>query len=224
MFVKGKARQKMAGNYGTLIFTLIIQAVIIFALTFGAADLFQSYLIYCIAVVLIDLLGGVVNAGRAYQYMNLIYDQSISVSDLFHGFKENADKAIIIRIPFAITSFMAQIPYSLYLYGVIRSLPLVLMICTVSAILFILCSIYFGQSLFLLQDFPDKSAVELLKLSAAMMKGHALKYFLLYLSFLPVFILGCITLFIPLLWVECYIEASRASFYRELIVTANTKE
>ena len=74
-----------------------------------------------------------------------------------------------------------------------------------------------SQSFYLLQDFPDRSVPDLLKMSIRLMKGNKWRFFRMLLSFIPLTLLGIITLFIPLLWLHSYVETSLAAFYQDLI-------
>jgi uncharacterized membrane protein len=53
------------------------------------------------------------------------------------------------------------------------------------------------------------------------MNGNKFRLFKLYLSFIPLILLGIITFFIPLLWVNAYMEASQAAFYQDLIAVSS---
>lgn len=218
--MKSEARDMLLGKYGTLIGALIIQFLLVQVLDLAAMFLFGNLAVYTAAVLLIALLSGVLYSGRAYMYMNVIYGQPVSVSDLFYGIRENADKAILLQIPFAVLNLLVQIPYVLYESGIMTDASLTILLTTLFMVLYILINIFFGQSYFLLQDFPDRSAKDLLLTSARLMKHHVWRYIHLYLSFIPLVLLGIVTLFVPLLWVECYAQASLAAFYKELISNA----
>ena len=64
----------------------------------------------------------------------------------------------------------------------------------------------------------SKSAKELLAYSKKMMQGNKFKLLYIHISFIPWFIFGVITLFIPLLWVSVYRYATLTAFYQDLIV------
>jgi uncharacterized membrane protein len=52
------------------------------------------------------------------------------------------------------------------------------------------------------------------------MKGNKFRLFYLNVTFLPLYLLGCVTLFIPLLWVSVYRYATTCAFYQDLIAHA----
>ena len=81
-------------------------------------------------------------------------------------------------------------------------------------------SLTYSQAFFLLHDFPDRSAKELLLTSRNLMNGNRLKLLYVNISFIPLYVLGVISLFIPLLWISVYRYATIAAFYQDLIAKA----
>ncbi len=228
--IKATARDRLLGRYGTTIGA----TVILFFIELIFSDVVISiinpnniltYMIYLLAVLLVDILFGVFYSGVAYLYMNVIYAQPVRTSDIFHGFKSHPDKAILIQIPFAIAGAIQTIPISIlrnFFMGA-QGTPVfygLLAFAVVGTILSIAVHLIYSQGYFLLQDFPDRSAKDILKTSASLMKGNKFRLVKLYLSFIPLIILGAVALFIPLLWVEAYMESSLAAFYQDCIATA----
>ena len=81
-------------------------------------------------------------------------------------------------------------------------------------------SLVYSQAFFILHDFPDRSAKDILATSRHLMKGNKFRLFYLNVTFLPLYLLGCVTLFIPLLWVSVYRYATTCAFYQDLIANA----
>ena len=69
---------------------------------------------------------------------------------------------------------------------------------------------------YLLLDFPGLPAGTLLRGSARMMQGHRMRLFRLYLSFLPLYVLGVLSFGVARLWVNSYTHSAEAAFYRDL--------
>ncbi|AQS06098.1 MULTISPECIES: DUF975 family protein [Clostridium] len=82
----------------------------------------------------------------------------------------------------------------------------------------------FSQSFFILADDNNKSIIECLKESSAIMKGHKFEYFVLTLSFLGWIILGMIPLCIGLLWVVPYMNVTVATYYLKLRDSYNNND
>ena len=69
---------------------------------------------------------------------------------------------------------------------------------------------------YLLVDCPELSALQCIKLSNQMMKGHKFDLFYLYLSFLGWILLTILTLGIGMLWLIPYMQTSTAAFYLDV--------
>lgn len=69
---------------------------------------------------------------------------------------------------------------------------------------------------YILVDNPELSALEAIRQSKEIMRGHKGRLFYLWLSFLGWFLLGLITMGIGFLYVAPYYEAAKANFYEDL--------
>ncbi|WP_026528322.1 DUF975 family protein [Butyrivibrio sp. VCD2006] len=235
--IKAIARDRLLGHYGTTIGALILYRIIAFLMinivtaAIIPANLL-TYLIYFGSTILVNLFLGVFDSGLAYLFMNVVYSQSVSTADLFHGFKNHPDKAILLHVPIAVANTLTVIPLqvlSAMLMKSSRTTAIIdvryIVIALVTSILMTVANIYvrlmFSQSYFILQDFPDKKSSDILKASMSLMKGSKLRLLLLYISFIPMVLLGAVSCFIPLFWIGAYASASDAAFYQDLIASSN---
>jgi uncharacterized membrane protein len=248
--LKGIAKERSLERYGTLIGANVIIFLIQFV-AFTFATLFTSnnligIIITQLSTLIIDILLGVLVSGKAFLYLNLLYSQTISISDIFFGLKQCPDKAVKIQSLFVISSFVSSLPYTITTYYLrsIGQLPggtgnptttglidlsTAGFIALFAAILFrIAITLYvyltYSQAFFILHDFPGRSADDILRTSRNLMKGNRLKLFCLNLSFVPVYLLGIIALFIPLLWISVYRDATVTAFYQDLIAKAGSSK
>ena len=83
----------------------------------------------------------------------------------------------------------------------------------------IILSCSYSMVFFILHDNPDMKAMDALKESARLMKGHKWQYFCLSLSFIGWMLLGSLCLGVGTLWASAYMETAYAVFYEELIAT-----
>ena len=176
--------------------------------------------------LIVNILLGLLVSGKAYLYMNLLYSQPVSTSDIFFGMKQQPQKAVLIQAFFAVIDFALLIPIqvilSLYQDSFsYKSLQLLVVFVLFALIVNIAVSLIYSQAFFLLHDFPERSARELLATSRRLMRGNKMRFFYLNIGFIPLYILGTITLFIPILWISVYRYASVCSFYQDLIATAS---
>lgn len=227
--LKAIAKERALDRYGTLIFAniliFVIQVLISGITTVASSGSIIIFVINQLISLIVSILLGILSSGKAYLYMNLVYSQTISASDIFFGLKQHPEKAVVIQSVFVIANFVVTLPSSLILFFTNQSSSIDLyltniIVLIVGIIINIYISLVYSQAFFLLHDFPDRSAKDLLATSRRLMKGKKLKLFLLELSFVPLYIFGIITLFVPLLWISVYRYASVAVFYQKLISDA----
>lgn len=231
--LKAVAREKSLGKYGTLIgATLLLLFIRFFVVSLASAFIpaetnLATLIFGRVMLGIISSLLGVLVSGQVYMYMNLIYSQTINVSDIFFGFKQHPEKAVMIQGFFVIFTIISQVPMTLAA-SILRAgnnIPLGLEmtgIAIAAYIIEIFIQISFAPAFYLLHDFPDWSVSQILSASYRLMRGKRLKYLGLNLSFIPLFFLGAIALFIPLLWISVYVEATMAAFYQDIIAQKAT--
>ena len=127
-------------------------------------------------------------------FLDFIRGEKLECGKLFNGYND------FVRI------FIAY-----FLYFLIISIGCVFLI--VPGIIF---AFMFGLIPFILKDDKKIGAVDALKKSAAMMKGHKMDMFLLYLSFIGWAILSLLTLGIGFLFLSPYINTTVAHYYEDL--------
>ena len=229
--LKAIAKERSLNKYGTLIFANIIIFLIQMAITgiatVAAPGSLVIFVINELIILVISILLGILVSGKTYMYMNLIYSQTVSSSDVFFGFKQHPDKAVKIQALFVLVDFITGLPASAILFFLTPSSPAsVRLVLFVTTILGLIISLYvsltYSQAFYLLHDYPDRSAKDLLLYSKSLMEGHRFKLFCLHLSFIPLIIFGCLTFFIPLLWISVYRYATLTAFYQDLIAAQNT--
>ena len=101
--LKAKAKGQMLGKYGTLVPAfLVVEAIMVtinFLATFSLdtramTGLTIQFVIEC----LLQLLAGIFIAGQTYMYLNVSCGGNIKISDVFYGFTNHPDKAILIQL------------------------------------------------------------------------------------------------------------------------------
>lgn len=81
----------------------------------------------------------------------------------------------------------------------------------------IILSYAFSMVFYVLNDHPEMGAMEALKESMRLMKGHKMQFFCLSLSFIGWSIVGALCLGVGTLWVSVYMSTASAVFYEELV-------
>lgn len=97
------------------------------------------------------------------------------------------------------------------LYGVILVVGYFLLV--IPGIIF---TYMLSQIFYIIADNPQIGAIDILKKSTAMMKGHKWKLFCLHLSFIGWILLSVITMGIAFIWVGPYIKTANTIFYENL--------
>ena len=77
----------------------------------------------------------------------------------------------------------------------------------------------FSQCYYLMLDFPNKTAGEILSLSLRLMRGQKGRLFCILLSFLPLLLLGWLSI-VGTIWVGPYLQMAMALFYLDIMKPA----
>ncbi len=75
----------------------------------------------------------------------------------------------------------------------------------------------YSQAMYILSSHPGKSALECLRESEKLMKGHKMRFFFLHLSFIGWYLLCGITFGLALIWFVPYYNAAMATFYIDIL-------
>lgn len=230
--MKANAREHLLGHYGTVIGAFMIMTAILGTVSIAVgliADLSTIFgtVVYYAIMFLVSVLTGLFSSGNAYLYLKLICGRPVSVGDLFYGFQLAPDKAITMQAWITLISYVANLPQyilsSMFLSNISHPdkmmslmLPYALSLILSGAVSVMLSLIY-AQAYFLLHDFPQYTAKELLQKSRRLMVHHKGRLFYLYVSFLPLVLLGLLSWGLALLWVIPYMAATEAEFFLDLI-------
>ncbi len=107
--------------------------------------------------------------------------------------------------------------YSVF-YSASMKFYLIMLICTIISTIL---TLPFFPVFYMVLDFPDWSATTILKKSFEVMSGNKLRLFLLYVSFVPSFLLSIFTCCIPLIWVIPYMSMAETNFYLDMMSVRN---
>lgn len=228
--LKQGARGLMIGKYRNAISILLASDLIISTLslfTTTASDSYFGILIGFIISFILTLFGTILGVGQCSFYLNVACEQPYQFSDLFTGFKIHPDKTIITQLIIQVLTTLPILPgigvmlYSFRAYNII-------VVFLVGCILLILgtgiswwISLKYSQVYYLLLDFPDYSAMELLKMSWKLMKGNVGRLLYIQVSFIPITLAGLLSFGIGLLFVQPYQNMTYTLFYLDLIQSNN---
>lgn len=224
--LKQAARGIMLGKYRNAISILLASDLIINTISVMSATSNESYVGIVIGLAIsfiLVLLGTILNVGQCSFYLNVACNQKYEFSNLFTGFKVHPDKIIISQIIIQLLTILPLLPaigvmwYSFKAYNIIVVFLIGCLLLILGAGLSWWISLRYSQIYFLLLDFPDYSAKELMKMSWRIMKGHCGRLLYLQVSFLPLMLTGFISLGVGFLLIRPYQYMTYTLFYLDLI-------
>ena len=225
--IKASARYALVDHVGTTVLaSLLFSLIYLLVINLVTPSYNSGFFAVTIQIshLVLQLLTGIFTSGFAYMYLHMVYEDKVRVSDLFQGFKNEPNKAILIQCAFVLISIVCNLPLLIYEYVCADRLNIavILLLNLLLPALSFCLSIPLSQAFFLLHDFPEQKTLALLRASVRVMHGHKWRYLKLCLSFVPLLVLCMITMFIPLLWLNSYFQTARAVFFQDLVQVKNS--
>ncbi len=185
--IKTHAKKQIKGK----IFTLLAIYIIV-ALALGVVGL----------VPMVGSVAAIVVSGPiAYAFSKIYLDitkkgTEPKIEDVLSGFKDdNFSRTFIAYLRYEVFVFLWSLLF--IVPGIIKSIA-------------------YSQMYFLMAEDSKMDAATAQKKSMEIMEGHKCEYFVLQLSFIPWYLLVCITLGIASIYVTPYVSAANAEFYNKL--------
>lgn len=104
------------------------------------------------------------------------------------------------------------------MYSASMKFYLIMFVCTVISLVL---TLPFFPAFYMVLDFPNWNATTILKKSFEVMSGQKIRLFLLYVSFIPAFLLSLFTCGITLIWVIPYQSMALANLYLDIMSVRN---
>lgn len=231
--LKCEAKTHLYGNYNPAIGAYLSMNLFLMAIsimmtaimpkgTMGAVTSIVGY-------VVMLLLSGIFAAGNTFLYLNIYCGQPVSASLIFYGFKNHTDKILLIQLAIVglicVAAFPAVVVCVAYQTTKIPELIVLIGVCLVLMIVgVVLISLIFMPAFYLIHDFPDYTVKEILSMCRTVMKGNMGRLFYLYVSFIPIQLLGLLTFGIGSLWIEPYINETLAGFFMDIMRPGTSQE
>ncbi len=231
--LKTFAKGTLLGKYGTavgafIIIQLITQSIsLIASAVIDQSSMAGLIIDYAISIIM-TLIIAVFTVGQISLYLNMACNQPYKVSNIFNGFKTHPDKAIIIQFLLFLIALACLLPaIILVVVYVVTEQSLLIIFVSLFAVAGIIVAyiitLRFSQSFYLMLDFPNYTAIELMTLSNNIMKGNCGRLFYLYVSFIPLYLLGCLSIGIGFLFILPYQYMTNVYFYLDLIHSRENK-
>ena len=214
------------GKYRNAISILLASDLIVSTLSLFTTTNTNSYIGILIGFLInfiLVLFGTILTVGQCSFYLNIACNGPYQFSDLFTGFKVHPDKIIITQFIIQLLTTLPILPgvglmlYSFRAYNIIVVFLLSCFLLILGAGISWWLSLKYSQVYYLLLDFPDYSAKELLKMSWKLMKGNVGRLLYLQVSFIPMTLAGLLSFGIGFLFVLPYQNMTYTLFYLDLI-------
>lgn len=224
--LKQIARGIMMGKYRNAISLLLASDLIVSTLSLFTTTASSSYMGQVIGFLMsfiIVLFGTILTVGQCSFYLNIACNGPYQFSDLFTGFKVHPDKTIITQLMIQVLTTLPILPgigvmlYSFRAYNIIVVFLLGCFLLILGTGISWWISLKYSQVYYLLLDFPDYSAKELLKMSWKLMKGNVARLLYIQVSFIPMTLAGLLSFGTGLLFVLPYQNMTYTLFYLDLI-------
>ncbi len=225
--LKRIARGKMLDKYGTAIGAYLLQAVIMgivqyIALQVSDTTTVMGMIVYTLISLIIELIMVVFAVGELTIYFNISRGAEAKATDVFNGFKLHPDKAITVAVLVLVRSYVLLLPAIIaYVYFMLSGNNRALIVAIVAAVpgiiraAYVLCEL--SQCYYILLDYPRLTASEIVSTSKDMMKGHIGEYFGMVCSFIPLFLVGILSLGFGMVLLYPYMRMTMTEFYLDLV-------
>ena len=143
--------------------------------------------------VVVLILTGPLSYGLARVFLRLVYgDERVSLDKMFDGFREDFGGNIVLGLMIDIFTFLWSLLF--IIPGIVKGIA-------------------YSMAYYIKTEHPDYDWRRCINESQELMRGYKGKYFVLQLSFIGWYIVGCFTFGLGLLWVSPYVECTNANFY-----------
>lgn len=224
--LKADAKELLLGKYNVAVLAYVLMEFLVTGVMSLAelrinlqttVGLLFYYAIYFIVV----LLSTVFVVGQNHLYLNMYRGQAYAAGNIWVGFRTCADRAILAYLMVLGKSLLFAIPFAVSMAIMLTTKNYYFALLVGAAAIFMLigCTIVqldYAQVWYLILDYPNESATQLLAHSKEIMKGHRGSYFYLTVSFIGIFLLSVLTFGIGMLWIYPYVTATKTAYYLEL--------
>ena len=169
-----------------------------------------------------SLLTGMFTCGLCLYFLKLTTGAHPMGSDLLYGFRENAPKVFTLCLLINSPVLTLSIPFNVLveLYSIFSDKNyLYLSICFACLSFFtaIYMHLTYGMSYYMMLDFPKYSPTQIMGITRKKMNSHRARLLSLEIRFIPLVLLGILSMGVGFLWIYPIFEESRALFFLNLM-------
>lgn len=191
----------------------------------NTADMIYTALTSLIAMLL-GVIAEMFNCGICLYYLNISTGRDAQTADIFRGFRESPSEVFKVSAFLLLPSLVTSIPFNIVSELYIRSsdpkwLFISIGLLAAAGLGSVYIHLTYGIAFFVMLDFPSYSAGKVLRIARQKMTGNRLRFLVLDLLFIPMYILGILSLGIGFTWIYPIINESRALFFLNLMNPEN---
>lgn len=181
-----------------------------------------SFILFYLLSLIISVFVGAFNVGLAFFYLSLACGKPCHSLVIIKAFKDQPEKAIKVSLVHTLINFVCLTPSSHLLLVLMQEKTMTnLMNCLIAFaigyVIYIPASLFLSQTWYLMVDFPDYTAKEVLLTGCKLMKKHFFRLLFLKISFLPVMLLGILSFGVGLIWIIPYKQMTYTCFYLDIM-------
>lgn len=226
--LKNAAKDRLDGRYGLSISVCLAAALLYraaYVVVIQAAPYTTSYVSSALMDGLITLvltwLMGVLDLGQTLFFLNAACGIPASFRNLFAGFRGDTAKILAVSAVRAVVEVLSFYPLERLLESAVFTPSPAVFAGAAAALaagiaIHLTAGLGLALSFYIMLDFPELSAGEVLKTSFRLIRGNRKKLFLLELGFVPLELLCALSLMIGELWLTPYIHMTYTCFYLDL--------
>jgi len=225
--LKDKAKIQLSGKYHGVISACFMVQILTYLVTVFVSDLLPTegliwFVVSILVSTILTTLTGVFQTGLAYMFLNIACNKQAASSNIFYGFYESYEVSVKVSFVYAFLQLICQTPSQILLLFALETksttyIALTLLAYAVGMVVYVPASILLSQCYYLIVDFPNMKAHEIIRGSVKLMKKHFGRMFYLMMSFLPLTILCVFTFGIGLFWLTPYKKMTYAYFFLDIM-------
>ena len=229
--LKRRASKTLQNCMGMAILAILAEVLVTFIGAYLGVSLFSGTDVLNLVLnqvfgFVVSLIASVFSAGVAFLYLKMARNEPYSFRDTLYFFKNNPDRVIVVSFFLSLTQLVCLVPSYVYQYTALRGdtleaqtafLMRYLGVVLVGYCLYLVLTVPFAMSYYLLADDHGLEGLAAMKESMRYMRGRKGKYLLLLLSYTPALCLAVLFFYLPLIWVIPHMTMSETAFYLWLL-------
>lgn len=224
--LKRLSRENLIGKYktaiGAVLLVLLITLLADIPFTYLLGNIYASKtqtVLYYVAEVLISIIAGVLHIGIIKLHLLISDGKNVHVSDLFYGFRNHSNRFFAGYIIYYIFDLITKVPYMIacLFFGFMSDyLATTIVLCAISCVLHFIVFVSFAFYFFILITEEDTKITACIAKSINLSWRNVFRLLYVYLSFIPVALLGILSLGIGFLWIEPYFQQTLTGLYQDI--------